>query len=74
MPDTSKVGWLHMFAEQESSGLSISQYCKLYGISDKAFYNAKRRYKRTLEAPSLVAVEIKGCCYSRFYIYIWSIY
>ena len=58
MPGTSKVDWMHMFAEQESSELSISQYCKLHGISDKAFYNARSRYKKTDETPSLVAVEV----------------
>ena len=58
MPGTSKVDWMHMFAEQESSELSISQYCKLHGISDKAFYNARSRYKKTVETPSLVAVEV----------------
>ena len=58
MPGTSKVDWMHMFAEQESSELSISQYCKLYGISAKAFYNARSRYKKTVETPSLVAVEV----------------
>ena len=58
MPGTSKVDWMHMFEEQESSNLSISQYCKLYGISDKAFYNARSRYKKTVETPSLVAVEV----------------
>ena len=26
MPGTSKVDWMHMFEEQESSNLSISQY------------------------------------------------
>lgn len=58
MPGTSKVDWMHIFADQESSELSISQYCKLHGISDKAFYNARTRYKKTVEAPSLVAVEV----------------
>lgn len=58
MPGTSKVDWMHMFAEQESSELSISQYCKLHGISDKAFYNARSRYKKTVETPSLVTVEV----------------
>ena len=58
MPGTSKVDWMHMFAEQESSELSISQYCKLHGISDKAFYNARSRYKKTVETSSLVAVEV----------------
>lgn len=54
MPGNSKVEWMHIFADQESSELSVSQYCKLHGISDKAFYNAKSRYKRTIEASSLV--------------------
>lgn len=58
MPGTSKVEWMHIFADQESSELSVSQYCKLHGISDKAFYNAKSRYKRTTEEPSLVAIEV----------------
>ena len=58
MPGTSKVDWMHIFADQESSELSISQYCKLHGISDKAFYNARTRYKKTVETPSLVAVEV----------------
>lgn len=58
MPGTSKVEWMHIFADQESSELSVSQYCKLHGISDKAFYNAKSRYKRDVESPSLVAVEV----------------
>ena len=58
MPGTSKVDWMHMFEEQESSNLSISQYRKLHGISDKAFYNARSRYKKTVETPSLVAVEV----------------
>ena len=58
MPGTSKVDWMHMFEEQESSNLSISQYCKLHDISDKAFYNARSRYKKTVETPSLVAVEV----------------
>lgn len=49
MPGTSKVDWMHRFEEQESSELSISQYCKLHGISDKAFYNARSRYKKTVE-------------------------
>ena len=34
MPGTSKVEWMHIFADQESSELSVSQYCKLHGISD----------------------------------------
>ena len=54
MPGNSKVEWMHIFADQESSELSVSQYCKLHGISDNAFYNAKSRYKRTIEASSLV--------------------
>lgn len=58
MPGTSKVEWMHIFADQESIELSVSQYCKLHGISDKAFYNAKSRYKRATEEPSLVAVEV----------------
>ena len=58
MPGTSKVEWMHIFAYQESSELSVSQYCKLHGISDKVFYNAKSRYKRIVEAPSLVAIEV----------------
>lgn len=58
MPGTSKVEWMHIFADQESSELSVSQYCKLHGISDKAFYNAKSRYKWATEEPSLVAVEV----------------
>ena len=58
MPGTSKVDWMHRFEEQESSDLSISKYCKLHGISDKAFYNARSRYKKTIETPSLVAVEV----------------
>lgn len=45
MQGTSKVEWMHIFADQESIELSVSQYCKLHGISDKAFYNAKSRYK-----------------------------
>jgi len=45
MPGTSKVEWMHIFADQESIELSVSLYCKLHGISDKAFYNAKSRYK-----------------------------
>ena len=57
MPGTSKVEWMHIFADQESIELSVSQYCKLHGISDKAFYNAKSRYKWATEEPSLVAVE-----------------
>ena len=58
MSGTSKVEWMHIFADQESSELSVSQYCKLHGISDKAFYNAKSRYKRATEEPSLVAIEV----------------
>ena len=58
MPDTSKVEWMHIFADQESIELSVSQYCKLHGISDKAFCNAKSRYKWATEEPSLVAVEV----------------
>lgn len=58
MPGTSKVEWMHIFADQESSELSVSLYCKLHGISDKAFYNAKSRYKRVIEEPSLVAIEV----------------
>ena len=58
MPGTSKVEWMHIFADQESIELSVSQYCKLHGISDKAFYNAKSRYKMATEEPSLVAVEV----------------
>lgn len=58
MPGTSKVEWMHIFADQESIELSVSQYCKLHGISDKAFYNAKSRYKWATEEPSLVAVEV----------------
>ena len=58
MLGTSKVEWMHIFADQESSELIASQYCKLHGISDKAFYNAKSRYKRATEEPSLVAVEV----------------
>lgn len=58
MPGTSKVEWMHIFADQESSKLSASQYCKLHGIFDKAFYNAKSRYKRAIEESSLVAVEV----------------
>ncbi|WP_333791467.1 IS66 family insertion sequence element accessory protein TnpA [Holdemanella porci] len=49
MPGTSKAEWMHIFADQESIELSVSQYCKLHGISDKAFYNAKSRYKRATE-------------------------
>lgn len=49
---------MHIFADQESIELSVPQYCKLHGISDKAFYNAKSRYKRATEEPSLVAVEV----------------
>ena len=58
MPDTSKVEWMHIFADEESIELSVSQYCKLHGISDKAFCNAKSRYKWATEEPSLVAVEV----------------
>ena len=43
MPGTSKVDWMHMFEEQESSNLSISQYCKLHGISDKAGTTSRKR-------------------------------
>lgn len=34
MSGTSKVEWIHILVDQESSQLSIVQYCKLHGISD----------------------------------------
>lgn len=37
MPGNSKVEWMYIFADQESSELSVSQYYKLHGISDKTF-------------------------------------
>ena len=30
MPGTSKVEWMHIFADQKSIELSVSQYCKLH--------------------------------------------
>ena len=54
----SKEEWMRIFAEQESSELSVSQYCSLHGMSDKTFYNAKSRYKKDSDTPSLVAVDV----------------
>lgn len=31
MPGTSKVEWMHIFADQESNELCAFQYCKLHG-------------------------------------------
>ena len=56
----SKEEWLRIFSEQESSELSVGQYCKLHGLSDKTFYNAKNRYKNDSENPSLVTVDINN--------------
>ena len=53
-----KEEWMRIINEQESSELSISQYCSLHGISDKTFYNAKARYKKELENPTLVHVDV----------------
>ena len=49
---------MRIINEQESSGLSIPQYCSLRGLSDKTFYNAKTRYKKELENPTLVHVDV----------------
>lgn len=53
-----KEEWKRIFNEQESSELSVSQYCSLHGMSDKTLYNAKARYKRELENPTLVHVDV----------------
>lgn len=53
-----KEEWKRIFNEQESSELSVSQYCSLHGMSDKTLYNAKERYKRELENPTLVHVDV----------------
>lgn len=53
-----KEEWMRIINEQESSELSISQYCSLHGIYDKTFYNAKARYKKELENPTLVHVDV----------------
>ena len=53
-----KEEWMRIINEQESSELSISQYCSLHGISDRTFYNAKARYKKELENPTLVHVDV----------------
>lgn len=53
-----KEEWMRIINEQESSELSISQYCSLHGLSDKTFYNAKARYKKELETPTLVHVDV----------------
>lgn len=55
-----KEEWMRIINEQESNGLSISQYCSLRGLSDKTFYNAKDRYKKELENPTLVHVDVDG--------------
>ena len=56
MPGTSKVEWMHIFADQESIELSVSLYCKLHGISDKAFYNAKSRYKGAINLDGVMVI------------------
>lgn len=53
-----KEEWMRIINEQESSELSISQYCSLRGLFDKIFYNAKARYEKELENPTLVHVDV----------------
>ena len=53
-----KEEWMRIINEQESNELSRTQYCSLHGLSDKTFYNAKARYKKELENPTLVHVDV----------------
>lgn len=52
-----KEEWMRIINEQESNELSRTQYCSLYGLSDKTFYNAKARYKKEMENTTLVHVD-----------------
>lgn len=53
-----KEEWMRIINKQESNELSRSQYCSLHDLSDKTFYNANARYKKELENPTLVHVDV----------------
>lgn len=50
---TTKADWLFIIEDQQRSGLSIAEYCRLNAIPAYALYNARTRYgftKRKEEA------------------------
>ncbi len=43
MSDETKNKWLKIIEDQKQSGLSIIQYCRNKGLSDKTFYSYRKR-------------------------------
>ena len=51
MPHTTKrqEEWKHIIEIQQTSGLSIKQFCQQQNLSEQSFYKAKARLKAQLE-------------------------
>ena len=53
--------WATWFDEFDSSNMTVSDFCRLKGVSDKSFYVWRRKLKEpNASDPSFVAVEVTG--------------
>ena len=62
MPSTTKKQeeWRHIVEIQQTSGLSIKQFCQQHNLSEQSFYKAKARLKardKLNEADSTASVQ-----------------
>ncbi len=60
MPTTAvtKEQWLHFIDVQQSSGLTIKQFCLNHHLSEAGFYKAKARFKAQMEQDETKVTQV----------------
>ena len=56
-----RAEWIGLFADQQSSGLTVTAWCRERGIEKNTFYGWRKRLKGTLSAgPAVASPEAAG--------------
>ena len=59
MKQSTYEHWKTIIDDQEKTGCSVKDYCKEHGISDKSFYNARKRVSAKESDVKIVPVKIE---------------
>lgn len=59
MKQSTYEHWKTIIDDQQKSGLGVKAYCKEHGISDKSFYDARRRVGAKESGVKIVPVKLE---------------
>jgi hypothetical protein len=52
--------WPEIISEQNTTGLSVSAYCRQHGINEKTFYNWRKKLNNSLEPKLKRFIQVKA--------------